>query len=164
MKINNAKMSGEAVKEQRKKLGYTQKYICEVSGISASYISDLENGKETIELGKAIYLANLLGIEIPESFIINIGKGTDSEVLFATKRYDRREESDKNIDGLSVPFRLHQEDFAQAMGIPASEKYEREKRGYLRRMFDVIRELALNPIAEQTELWKRIIPFYTAAI
>ena len=107
MKINNAKMFGEAVKEQRKKLGYTQKYICEVSGISASYISDLENGKETIELG----------IEIPESFIINIGKGTDSEVLFATKRYDRREESDKSIDGLSVPFRLHQEDFAQAMGI-----------------------------------------------
>ena len=117
MKINNAKMFGEAVKEQRKKLGYTQKYICQVSGISASYISDLENGKETIELGKAIYLANLLGIEIPESFIINIGKGTDSEVLFATKRYDRREERDKNIDGLSVPFRLHQEDFAQAMGI-----------------------------------------------
>ena len=61
--------------------------------------------------------AKELGIEIPESFIINIGKGTDSEVLFATKRYDRREESDKNIDGLSVPFRLHQEDFAQAMGI-----------------------------------------------
>ena len=60
----NAKMFGEAVKEQRKKLGYTQKYICEVSGISASYISDLENGKETIELGKAIYLANLLGIDI----------------------------------------------------------------------------------------------------
>lgn len=100
--------------------------------------------------------AKELGIEIPESFIINIGKGTDSEVLFATKRYDRREESDKSIDGLSVPFRLHQEDFAQAMGIPASEKYEREKRGYLRRMFDVIRESALNPIAEQTELWKRI--------
>ena len=49
-------------------MGYTQKYICEVSGISASYISALENGKATIELGKAIQLANLLGldVELPE--------------------------------------------------------------------------------------------------
>jgi HipA N-terminal domain len=100
--------------------------------------------------------AREMGIEVPESFIINIGKGADSEVLFATKRYDRSENSDKIIDGLQVPFRLHQEDFAQAMGIPSSDKYERDKRGYLRRMFDVIRESALNPIAEQTELWKRI--------
>ncbi len=64
MKINNAKAFGEMIKLKRKKLGYTQKYICEVSGISASYISDLENGKSTIELGKAIYLANLLGIDV----------------------------------------------------------------------------------------------------
>ena len=64
MKINNTKMFGEAVKEKRKKLGFTQKYICDVSGISASYISDLENGKATVELGKALYLANLLGIDV----------------------------------------------------------------------------------------------------
>ncbi len=64
MKITNVEQFGEVVKNQRKKLGYTQKYICEVSGISTSYISDLENGKATIELGKAIYLANLLGIDL----------------------------------------------------------------------------------------------------
>ena len=64
MKVFDANTFGEAIKKQRKKKGYTQKYICEVSGISASYISDLENGKATIELGKAIYLANLLGIDV----------------------------------------------------------------------------------------------------
>ena len=64
MKIKNTKAFGEMIRKQRKKLGYTQKYICEVSGISASYISDLENGKATAELGKAIYLANLLGVDI----------------------------------------------------------------------------------------------------
>ena len=64
MKINNTKAFGEMIKKQRKQLGYTQKYICEVSGISASYISDLENGKATAELGKAIYLANLLGLDL----------------------------------------------------------------------------------------------------
>lgn len=64
MKIQDSKSFGKMIKEKRKKLGYTQKYICEVSGISASFISDLENGKTTVELGKAIYLANLLGIDV----------------------------------------------------------------------------------------------------
>ena len=64
MKVLDSKSFGEMIKAQRKKLGYTQKYICEVSGISASFISDLENGKTTVELGKAIYLTNLLGIDV----------------------------------------------------------------------------------------------------
>ncbi|MBQ6442445.1 MAG: helix-turn-helix transcriptional regulator [Lachnospiraceae bacterium] len=64
MKITDTAGFGRMIKERRKELGYTQKYICEVSGISASFISDLENGKSTIELGRAIYLANLLGIDI----------------------------------------------------------------------------------------------------
>lgn len=64
MIINSATMFGSMIKQKRKKLGYTQKYISEVSGISTSFISDLENGKVTTELGKAIYLANLLGIDI----------------------------------------------------------------------------------------------------
>jgi transcriptional regulator with XRE-family HTH domain len=64
MKITDSKSFGEMIKKRRKKMGYTQKYVCEVSGISASFISDLENGKASIELGKAIYLANLLGIDI----------------------------------------------------------------------------------------------------
>ena len=64
MKVFDANTFGEVIKRQRKKMGYTQKYICEVSGISASYISDLENGKATIEPGKAIQLANLLGIDV----------------------------------------------------------------------------------------------------
>ena len=64
MHINSSKDFGEIIRKNRKKHGYTQKYICEVSGISASFISDLENGKASVELGKAIYLANLLGIDI----------------------------------------------------------------------------------------------------
>lgn len=64
MKINSANEFGKAIKEKRKKLGYTQAYISEVSGISTSFISDLENGKKTAELEKAIYLANLLGIDL----------------------------------------------------------------------------------------------------
>ncbi|MCR5637730.1 MAG: helix-turn-helix domain-containing protein [Lachnospiraceae bacterium] len=64
MKINNAADFGKAIKERRKKLGYTQKYISEFTGLSISFISDLENGKSTIEIGKALELAKLLGFNI----------------------------------------------------------------------------------------------------
>ncbi|MBQ3372183.1 MAG: hypothetical protein IJG40_03490 [Oscillospiraceae bacterium] len=39
---------------------------------------------------------------------------------------DRREDN-----GLPIPYRLHQENFAQAMGISAAEKYERADVGYI---------------------------------
>ena len=64
MVISDAKMFGEALKKRRKELGYTQRYISEFTGFSISFISDLENGKSTAELGKAIYLANMLGLDI----------------------------------------------------------------------------------------------------
>ena len=40
MKVSTSKAFGEMIREKRKKLGITQKYICEVSGISASFIAD----------------------------------------------------------------------------------------------------------------------------
>ena len=64
MKITNSKSFGDAVKNRRKKLGYTQKYISEFMGVSISFLSDLENGKKTIELEKALAVANLLGLDI----------------------------------------------------------------------------------------------------
>lgn len=64
MLVNNAADFGKALKKRRKELGYTQRYISEFTGFSISFISDLENGKSTAELGKAIYLANMLGLDI----------------------------------------------------------------------------------------------------
>ena len=64
MTVNNAKDFGNALRKRRKELGYTQRYISEFTGFSISFISDLENGKSTAELGKAIYLANMLGLDI----------------------------------------------------------------------------------------------------
>lgn len=61
--ITDAASFGEALRRRRKELGYTQAFVAEFSGFSVSFISDLENGKSTAELGKAIYLANLLGLD-----------------------------------------------------------------------------------------------------
>lgn len=63
MRITDAASFGRALRERRKMLGYTQAFLADVSGFSVSFISDLENGKETVELGRAIRLANLLGLD-----------------------------------------------------------------------------------------------------
>ena len=63
MKITDAASFGKTVRQRRKELGFTQSFLSEFSGFSVSFISDLENGKPTTEIGKAIYLANLLGLD-----------------------------------------------------------------------------------------------------
>ncbi len=64
MNITNSKEFGDALRTRRKELGYTQAYLSEFTGFSVSFISELENGKSTAELGKAIYLATMLGLDI----------------------------------------------------------------------------------------------------
>lgn len=63
MNISDTKQLGVCLKERRRQLCYTQAFLSEVSGLSISFISDVENGKPTVELGKALYLANLLGLD-----------------------------------------------------------------------------------------------------
>ena len=102
--------------------------------------------------------ASRLGITIPESFIVNTGEKKDAEVLFATKRYDRfMSDETLKIDGIVRPFRLHQEDFAQALGIPAYEKYEKGEQRYLSKIFGILRNYAANPIEDQIKLWNIIV-------
>ena len=62
--VNDAISFGQALRKRRKELGYTQAFLSEFSGFSVSFISDLENGKSTAELGRAIHLANLLGLDL----------------------------------------------------------------------------------------------------
>lgn len=98
--------------------------------------------------------ARSLGIDVPESFIVNIGNFSDSDVLFATRRYDRKIHPDARIiNGLPVPYRLHQEDFAQALGIASVNKYEKEHENYLKRMFGLLRGYSANPVTDQLKLW-----------
>ena len=90
------------------------------------------------------------GIDTSESFIINTGSAAEEEVLYATKRYDRMiTDGSRRIGALPRPDRLHQEDFAQALGIPSSGKYEKEDDHYLAEMFKILREYSTDPIEDQ---------------
>lgn len=98
--------------------------------------------------------AGKLGIEIPDSFIIRLGSSQDEDVLFATRRYDRKMDANcRVLDGMPIPYRLHQEDFSQALGISASEKYEKNHSGYMRKIFEVLQNYSADPIADQMKLW-----------
>lgn len=107
----------------------------------------------------ALNTAALLGITVPESNIINTGHGGEDEVLFATKRYDRifSKDNSYSINGLRVPTRLHQEDFAQALGIASINKYENADGHHMRDMFATVRKYSSNPIEDQLKLWDIIV-------
>ena len=64
MKITDTASLGNAIRSRRKELNYTQGYISEITGLSVSFLSDLENGKPTAEIGKTIEVINLLGLDI----------------------------------------------------------------------------------------------------
>ena len=102
--------------------------------------------------------AQKLGIEIPESFVLQTGGNSECDVLFATRRYDRTYGTEPAyLNGLPVPYRLHQEDFAQAMGISASDKYEHGHEGYLKQMFSLLRSCSASPVEDQLKLWNMCV-------
>ncbi|MCL2605869.1 MAG: helix-turn-helix domain-containing protein [Coriobacteriia bacterium] len=56
---------GQIVKAARKQQGSTQKELSDFfSAFSREFLSDLENGKPTIELGKALAAAHALGLHL----------------------------------------------------------------------------------------------------
>ena len=55
---------GSVIRDTRKMLGVTQKDLALTSGTGIRFIIDLEKGKETCEIGKALTILNTLGIKM----------------------------------------------------------------------------------------------------
>jgi y4mF family transcriptional regulator len=55
---------GRLIRETRKRLGVTQKALALTSGTGLRFVIDLEKGKETCEIGKALTVVQTLGIRI----------------------------------------------------------------------------------------------------
>ncbi len=67
MRITNAEQYGKAIKEARKNLGLTQPDVAAACGTGVRFIVDLERGKPTCELGKALRVAHMLGVVMDAS-------------------------------------------------------------------------------------------------
>jgi y4mF family transcriptional regulator len=64
MKIVDSKSLGVIIRQRRKELNYTQAFLAEFTGLSVTFISDVERGKTTAEIGKVIQLLHILGMDI----------------------------------------------------------------------------------------------------
>lgn len=64
MKITDSRSLGQTIRARRKELNYTQAYVSESTGLSVTFISDLERGKPTAEIEKTIRLINILGMDL----------------------------------------------------------------------------------------------------
>ena len=62
MRLLSAVDLGKSVRKRRKELGYSQQQLAEFCGCGTRFVSDLENGKETIQFGKALLVVSMLGL------------------------------------------------------------------------------------------------------
>lgn len=57
---------GRAVRDRRRALGLTQEELAARCGVGKRFIVDLEGGKQTTQLGKALTAANEVGITLTD--------------------------------------------------------------------------------------------------
>ncbi len=64
-RINTVAQLGQLVREHRKGLHHvTLAQTASVSGVGPRFVSELERGKQTIEIGKALHVLQQLGVEV----------------------------------------------------------------------------------------------------
>lgn len=63
-KIKSVDDIGLLVRARRKEQAATQADFAALCGVGARFISDLENGKATMELGKVLHVLYCLGLEM----------------------------------------------------------------------------------------------------
>lgn len=55
---------GSLIREERLRQKLTQTDLVGISGVGITFISQLENGKETAEMGRVIRVLTMLGIDL----------------------------------------------------------------------------------------------------
>lgn len=64
IRIDDTAAFGKALRRGRKEQGLTQQEFAEACRVGARFVSELERGKETAELGLALKVLNMAGFEV----------------------------------------------------------------------------------------------------
>ena len=64
MQVFTAFDIGAVIRMRRRELGLTQVELADRVGVGITYVSNLENGKETAEIGKALHILSMLGMNL----------------------------------------------------------------------------------------------------
>jgi y4mF family transcriptional regulator len=63
-KVTTAADIGAAVRKKRKEDGLTLADAAALCGVGYRFMSDLENGKETVQVGKLLQVVTALGLDV----------------------------------------------------------------------------------------------------
>jgi HTH-type transcriptional regulator/antitoxin HipB len=63
-KVTTSEDVGRIIRTKRKEIGVRQDMAAGMSGVGTKFLSQLENGKETAELGKALQVLRKLGLNV----------------------------------------------------------------------------------------------------
>lgn len=64
MEVLNVMALGRAIRQQRKQMGLTQLDAAGLCGVGERFLSELERGKESASLGKALQVIKRLGLRV----------------------------------------------------------------------------------------------------
>lgn len=64
MQINNIEELGNYIKQTRKSQGLTQAELAMTANVGVRFLVDLENGKETAQVGKVLKICQMLGLKL----------------------------------------------------------------------------------------------------
>lgn len=62
--VRSARDLGRLMRSHRKSRGWTLQQLAGFANVSMRFLSELERGKETAEIGKALHALRLLGLEV----------------------------------------------------------------------------------------------------
>lgn len=62
--IRSASDLGAIIIQTRKSRGYTQLDFADVAGVGRRFVSELENGKATVQFGKLLQVLTALGLDL----------------------------------------------------------------------------------------------------
>ena len=63
-KLTTIEQLGKTIQSARKKQELTQRQLSAISGVGERFIRELEHGKESCHIGKALQVTSMLGIQI----------------------------------------------------------------------------------------------------
>ena len=64
VRVESAAALGQAAKAQRQRLGMTQAEVALVAGVGVRFIGELEAGKPSLQLERAVRVVRALGFEL----------------------------------------------------------------------------------------------------
>jgi y4mF family transcriptional regulator len=92
--IIDAKDLGNSIRRARKSQGLTQEQLASTSGVGVRFVRELEQGKESCQIGKAIVVLSMLGLSL-ELFGVSVdgdegGLGAELRSMVPDQVRDKR--------------------------------------------------------------------------